>query len=70
MSFSDIEASRQKGSMVNLFMLRYGSAPKSYFAYTDAEQPITHMDVVYLCLEYRAFLLFQIPHSYYCRMND
>ena len=48
MSFSDIEASRQKGSMVNLFMLRYGSAPKSYFAYTDAEQPITHMDVVYL----------------------
>lgn len=42
MSFGNIEKSRYKGRPTNLFLVRYGSAPNSYYAYTDAEKTIIH----------------------------
>lgn len=47
MTFSQIEASRQKGRPTNLFHVRYGDAPNSYYAYTDAEQPIENGGIKY-----------------------
>ncbi len=45
MSFAEIELSRDKGSPVELYLFLYrSSAPFRYFAYTDAEQPITIFD--------------------------
>lgn len=47
MSFGSKERSRYQGRPTNLFLVRYGSAPSSYYAYTDAEQDITHDGVTY-----------------------
>lgn len=47
MSYDDFETSRAKGGPVNLFLLRYGSAANSYFAYTDAEQQIVRDSITY-----------------------
>lgn len=47
MTYGAIETSRQKGKPTNLFYARYGESPNSFFAYTDAEQPITHNGVTY-----------------------
>lgn len=47
MTFGTIETSRYKGRPTNLFYVRYGEAPNSYFAYTDAENPILHEGVTY-----------------------
>lgn len=40
MSFDAISRSRYKGRIVNLFKVVYGSAPNSYYAFTDAEQEV------------------------------
>lgn len=47
MSLEQIESSRQQGRPVNLFLLRYGSGPNSYYAYTDAEQEIVDGGITY-----------------------
>lgn len=47
MTFASIEQSRQKGRPTNLFHVRYGDAPNSYYGYTDAEQPITNSGITY-----------------------
>ncbi|MBK3745243.1 DUF2163 domain-containing protein [Paraburkholderia aspalathi] len=47
MSFGTIEDSRYRGQPTNLFHIRYGAAPNSYYAYTDAEQQITNDGIVY-----------------------
>lgn len=47
MSHADIEASRAQGRPINLFLMRYGSAADSIFAYTDAEKPIVHDGITY-----------------------
>lgn len=47
MSFGAIERTRAKGRPVNLFYVKYGSAPNSFYAYTDAEKPITNNGVTY-----------------------
>lgn len=41
MTFSLFQSSRGKSVPVNLYFFRYGALPGSYFAYTDAEQPIS-----------------------------
>jgi len=40
-SFSDIESSVERGEPVELYLFRYGDKPDQYYAYTDAEKPIT-----------------------------
>lgn len=40
--FNPFEKSRRKGRPVELILFVYGEAPGSYFAYTNAEQEITH----------------------------
>ena len=47
MSFGAIERTRAKGRPVNLFYVKYGSAPNSFYAYTDAEKAITNNGVTY-----------------------
>lgn len=47
MSFADIEKSRRKGRPVNLFYVRYGESPGSFFAYTDSEKEIQNSGVTY-----------------------
>lgn len=47
MSYEDLEESRTKGRPINLFLLRYGAATNSFFAYTDAEKPIIKDSVTY-----------------------
>ena len=47
MTFGSIESSRTKGRPVNLFSIRYGEGPNSYFAYTDAVNNVTHDGIVY-----------------------
>lgn len=47
MSFDSIEKSRTKGRPVNLFLLRYGTQPNSYYAYTDATSDIARGGVTY-----------------------
>ena len=47
MTFESREKSRAKGRPVNLFYMRYGTAPTSFYAYTDAEQPIRHNGIDY-----------------------
>lgn len=47
MSYEDFETSRAKGRPINLFLLRYGAAANSYFAYTDAEQAIVKDSITY-----------------------
>lgn len=47
MAFETIETSRRRGRPVTLIFIRYGQAPSSYYAYTDAEQAITFDGVVY-----------------------
>lgn len=42
MSFNARETSRTLGSPISLYFFRYGDAPDSYYAYTNAEQPVTH----------------------------
>ncbi len=47
MSFDDREESRTKGQPVSLYFIRYGEPDEAYYAYTSAEQAITHtFDVV------------------------
>lgn len=48
MSFGEIERSRAKGRPVNLFLIRYGAAPNSYYAYTDSTSKIVDGGVTYL----------------------
>ncbi len=47
MSFEQKEESRFEGEPVDLFLFRYGTEPNAFYAYTDAEQEITHEGVVY-----------------------
>lgn len=47
MSFSDIEESRFKGRPANLFLIRYGQSPNSYYAYTDATKEVVDDGIVY-----------------------
>lgn len=47
MSFAGQETSRFAGQPVDLFMFRYGSAPNAFFAYTDAEEPVSFGGVEY-----------------------
>lgn len=41
MSFTIFENSRNRARPTNIFLFVYGDGAKSYYAYTDAEQPIT-----------------------------
>jgi hypothetical protein len=43
-SFEARETSRDEGSPIELFMFVYGTTVSSYYAYTNAEQPITVND--------------------------
>ena len=45
MTFQTIETSRQKGEPVTLYRFRYSETAN--FAYTDAEQAITHGGITY-----------------------
>lgn len=47
MSFSAYESSRQRGTPATLYFFRWGSATNAYFAYTDAEQIVSHMGIEY-----------------------
>lgn len=47
MSLNALENSRKKGQPRNLFLIRYGDSPGSYYAYTDAEHDIFHDSVTY-----------------------
>ena len=47
MAFETREESRSLGEPVDLYLFRYGSQANAYYAYTDAEQPITHDGIVY-----------------------
>lgn len=41
MAFGGFEASRFSGEPVDLYFFRYGPEAKNFFAYTDAEEPVT-----------------------------
>lgn len=41
------ESSRHRGAPINLYYFDYGNAPGSFFAYTDAEIPVTNAGVTY-----------------------
>lgn len=47
MPFVDHEQSRYEGEPVDLFLFRYGTEASAYFAYTDAEQEINHLGIIY-----------------------
>ena len=47
MTFAAHEESRALGEPVDLYYFKYGSAANAFYAYTDAEQEITHDGVVY-----------------------
>lgn len=47
MSFETIEESRYLGEPVDLYFFRYGTTTSAYYAYTDAEEPITLDGIVY-----------------------
>lgn len=47
MTFEAKETSRTLGNPVDLFLFRYGTLPTSYYAYTNALQPVTHHDPAY-----------------------
>lgn len=47
MSFAETESSRIKGRRVNLFMIRYGESPNSYYAYTDGSADVTVDGIAY-----------------------
>lgn len=40
--FADREASRQEGEPITLYLFVYGETDDAYFAYTDAEEPVTY----------------------------
>lgn len=48
MTFEEIEESRDLGLPVHLFLFRYGAAVNSFFAYTDADEVITHLGIDYI----------------------
>lgn len=48
MSFENYEESRDDGEPVDLYLFRYGTTANAYYAYTDAEQPITIEGVTYV----------------------
>ena len=48
MPFAEYEESRYLGDPVELFLIRYGTTPASYIAYTNAEQSVTYNGVEYL----------------------
>lgn len=41
MTFNSRETSRHQGEPVSLYFFRYGDTPDAYYAFTDAEQPVT-----------------------------
>lgn len=41
MTFNIYEASRNRAKPTHLYLFTYGDGPKSFYAYTDAEQPVT-----------------------------
>lgn len=47
MTFEAIETSRALGTPATLYHFSYGEDPSAYFAYTDAEQPVTFDGVAY-----------------------
>lgn len=47
MSYDDYERSRKSGHPVELFLIRFGSEPDAFYAFTDAEAPITLGDIEY-----------------------
>lgn len=42
MSFDNRESSRTLGAPISLYLIRYGDTAESYFAYTNAEQPVAY----------------------------
>ena len=47
MSFPIIESSRNSGLPAELYLFVYGTRPGSHYAYTNAEEPITHEGITY-----------------------
>lgn len=47
MTFSNLESSRQKGSPVNLYYFKYGSAASEFYAYCDGTIAVTYNSVTY-----------------------
>lgn len=47
MSFETLEESRNLGQPVDLYYFRYGTTASAYYAYTDAEEPVTYDGVIY-----------------------
>lgn len=45
--FPQIEMSREAGAPVSLYLFRWGVATSNIYAYTDAEESITHQSVLY-----------------------
>lgn len=48
MSYEAVEESQQDGLVASLFLIEYGDAATSFFAYTDADEPVTFDGVTYL----------------------
>ncbi len=48
MSFAEYELSDTGGSPFNLYLIRYGSAPNSYIAYTDLDEEVVFNSITYL----------------------
>ena len=46
MAYGTYESSRQNGQPVSLYLFRFGTGPTDYYAYTDAEKPITHTNPI------------------------
>lgn len=47
MAFWPFESSRSRGRPVELYLFRYDALPTAYYAYTTAENPVSHDDIVY-----------------------
>jgi hypothetical protein len=47
MAFEPIEESREYGAPITLYLFRYGSTVSAFYAYTDAEEAITHEGITY-----------------------
>jgi len=47
MTVSQYENSRARGNPVNLYLFTYGQLANAYYAYTDAEQPISYLGKTY-----------------------
>ena len=47
MTFETLEESRYLGQPVDLYYFRYGTTASAYYAYTDAEEPVTFDGVIY-----------------------